>query len=65
MLFSSNNVILYRFLEQFDLLLLNKGIKRKFLHFLCLTISYILNCKIPQDQTSTGRTDHKSLQKSR
>ncbi len=38
-----NKVILYRFLKQLDLLLLNKGIKRKFWHFLCLTISYILN----------------------
>ena len=38
-----NKVILYQFLEQLDLLLLNQGIKRKCLHFLCLTISDTLN----------------------
>ena len=37
-----NKVIFYRFLEQLDLLLLNNGIKRKFKHFLRLTISDIL-----------------------
>ncbi len=38
-----NKVILHRFLEQFGLWLLNHGIKRKFEHFLCHTISDILN----------------------
>ncbi len=37
-----NKVILYRFLEQLDLLLLNQGIKCKFQHFLCLTTPDIL-----------------------
>ena len=34
-------VLLCRFLEQLDILLLNQSIKRKFYHFLCLAI-YIL-----------------------
>ena len=40
-----NKVILYRFLKQLDLLLLIKGIKRKFLNFSPLIISYMLKAQ--------------------
>ena len=45
-----NKVIFYRFLEQLDLLLLNNGIKRKFEHFLRLTISDILKWQNQGDE---------------
>ena len=50
-----NKVPLYQFLEQLDLQLLNKGIKRKFQLFLRLTISDILNCCTDQFITCNNK----------